>query len=67
MAQGGEGRAVPVKWAQEKDQPPTVECSERRKKEEGGQEEQGGVKTQQTSMLERWDAQKPKKTCSFFN
>lgn len=34
MAQGRAGRAVPLKRAQEKDQPPTVECSERRRNEE---------------------------------
>ena len=41
MAQGREGRAVPVKWAQEKDQPPTAECSERRKKEEAKRSREG--------------------------
>lgn len=36
MAQGREGRAVPLKRAQERDQPPTAECSERRNEEAEG-------------------------------
>lgn len=41
MAQGREGRAVLVKWAQEKDQPPTAERSESRKKEEAKRSREG--------------------------
>lgn len=72
MAQGREGRAVPVKRAQEKDQPPAVECSEH--EERGGREEQGGGEMQQTqctSTSGRWaeaklhGAQKPRRRVVF--
>lgn len=41
MAQGRGGRAVPVKWAQEKDQSPTMESSEGREEEEAERSKEG--------------------------
>lgn len=57
MAQGREGRAVPVKQAQEKDQPPAAERSESREK--ARPRGAGRGETQQTSVSERWDEANP--------
>lgn len=59
MAQGRGGRAVPVKWAHEKDQSPTMESSGGREGGRGGREQQGGGEMSQTSTLERWDEGNP--------
>lgn len=51
MAQGREGRAAPVKWAQEKDQPPTAEPSTRGKKEEAERSREGQDAVDSTSEV----------------
>lgn len=70
MAQGSQGRAVPVKWAQEKDQPPAAERSERSQHGEAERSREG-----QDAADSTWEvgcgrskgAQKPGKTCLSFN
>lgn len=44
MAQGKGRRAVPVKWAQEKDQSPTMESSEGREGGRGAERSREGVR-----------------------